>query len=92
MFFINKMDRENANFFKVLEQIREFFGHKAVPFQLPIGAEENFKGVVDIVNEKAYTFEGKNVKECDIPEDLKDNMEKYRSDLIEAVAETDDEL
>ena len=67
MFFINKMDRENANFNKVLEQIREFFGPKAVPFQLPIGSEANFNGVVDIVAQKAYTFDGKNVKETPSP-------------------------
>ncbi|MDN5300855.1 MAG: elongation factor [Thermoanaerobacteraceae bacterium] len=92
IFFINKMDRENANFYKVLDQIRQFFGQKAVPFQLPIGAEANFKGVVDIVHQKAYTFEGKGVKECLIPEELKADMENYRSMLVEAVAETDDDL
>jgi len=92
IFFINKMDRENANFNKVMEQIRELFGTKAVPFQLPIGAEANFKGVVDIVAQKAYAFDGKNVKECPIPEELKDEMENYRSAIMEAVAETDDEL
>jgi len=92
MFFINKMDRENANFNKVLDQIREMFGLKAVPFQLPIGAENNFKGIVDIVQKKAFTFDGKGVKPCDIPEDLKDEMENYRSMLVEAVAETDDDL
>lgn len=91
-FFINKMDRENANFYKVLDQIRRFFGQKAVPFQLPIGAEANFKGVVDIVHQKAYTFEAKGVKECPIPEELKSEMENYRSMLVEAVAETDDDL
>ncbi|WP_422447020.1 elongation factor G [Thermoanaerobacterium sp. DL9XJH110] len=92
VFFINKMDRENANFQKVLDQIRQFFGQKAVPFQLPIGAEAAFKGVVDIVHQKAFTFEGKEVKECPIPEDLKAEMENYRSMIVEAVAETDDEL
>jgi elongation factor G len=92
MFFINKMDRENANFKKVLDQIREFFGSKAVPVQIPIGAEANFNGIVDIVSNKAYTFDGKNVKECPIPDELKDDMEMYRSMLVEAVAETDDEL
>ncbi|NLZ52734.1 MAG: elongation factor G [Thermoanaerobacteraceae bacterium] len=92
IFFINKMDRENANFNKVLDQIRELFGPKAVPFQLPIGSEANFKGVVDIVSQKAYTFDGKNVKECPVPDELKDDMENYRSMMVEAVAETDDEL
>lgn len=92
IFFINKMDRENANFYKVLEQIRKLFGQNAVPFQLPIGAEANFKGIVDIVHKKAYTFEAKGVKECPIPDDLKADMENYRSMLVEAVAETDDDL
>lgn len=92
IFFINKMDRENANFNKVLDQIRELFGSKAVPFQLPIGSEANFKGVVDVVAQKAYTFDGKSVKECPIPDELKDEMENYRSMIMEVVAETDDEL
>jgi elongation factor G len=92
IFFINKMERENANFIKVLEQIREFFGLKAVPFQLPIGSESNFKGIVDIVKQKAYILEGKKIEECQVPEELKSDMEEYRSALIEAVAETDDEL
>ncbi len=92
VFFINKMDRENANFNRVLEQIREFFGSKAVPLQLPIGAEANFKGIVDIVSQKAYSFDDKNVKECTVPDELKDPMENYHSMMVEAVAETDDEL
>ncbi|MDI3481034.1 MAG: elongation factor [Tepidanaerobacteraceae bacterium] len=92
IFFINKMDRENANFFKVVDQIRQLFGQKAVPFQLPIGAEADFKGVVDIVHKKAYTFEAKGAKEGAIPEELKTEMENYRSMLVEAVAETDDDL
>jgi len=92
IFFINKMDRENANFNKVLGQIREFFGPRAVPFQLPIGSEANFNGIVDIVAQKSYTFDGKNVKECPVPDELKDDMENYRSMMMEAVAETDDEL
>ncbi|MDD4569165.1 MAG: elongation factor G [Tepidanaerobacteraceae bacterium] len=92
MFFINKMDRENANFYKVLDQIREFFGSKAVPLQLPIGSEANFNGIVDIVSQKAYSFDDKNVKECPIPDELKDEVEKYRSMMVEAVAETDDDL
>ncbi len=92
IFFINKMDRENANFNKVLNQIREFFGPKAVPLQLPIGSEANFNGIVDIVSEKAYSFADKNLKECAIPEDLRDTMAKYRSALLEAVAETDDDI
>lgn len=91
-FFINKMDRENANFDKVLNSIRDFFGPKAIPFQLPIGQAEDFKGIVDIVSAKAYIYEGKEIKETDIPENLKDFLEEYRLILVEAAAETDDEL
>lgn len=92
MFFINKMDRENANFRKVLNQIRDSLGHKAIPFQLPIGKEENFRGIIDLVCQKAYTFEDKNIKEIPIPDELKLDVEEYRVMLIEAAVETDDEL
>lgn len=92
MFFINKMDRENANFKKVLDEIRGSLGRRAIPFQLPIGKEENFKGIVDLVCEKAYTFEDKGIKEISIPDELKSDVEEYRVMLIEAAAETDDEL
>lgn len=92
MFFINKMDRENANFEKVLDEIRDSLGRRAIPFQLPIGKEENFKGIVDLVCEKAYTFEDKDIKEISIPDELKSDVEEYRVMLIEAAAETDDEL
>ncbi|MDI3533744.1 MAG: elongation factor [Thermosediminibacterales bacterium] len=90
--FINKMDRENANFLKVLEQARETFGQNVVPFQIPIGAEENFKGVVDVVDKKAYLFDGKNLKETEIPSELQNDLDTYREMIIEAVAESDDEL
>ncbi|HHY13077.1 MAG TPA: GTP-binding protein, partial [Thermoanaerobacterales bacterium] len=90
--FVNKIDRENANFFKVLEELREKYGNNVVPFQLPIGSEENFKGIVDLVNLKAQYFEGTDLKEGEIPEDLKSEMDNYRSYIIEAAAETDDEL
>lgn len=92
VFFINKMDRENANFFKVLDQLREMFGPNVVPFQMPIGAEANFSGFVDVVDKKAFYFEGKGLKEGDVPADLSDNIETYRNMIIEAVAESDDEL
>ncbi|NPV44184.1 MAG: elongation factor G [Firmicutes bacterium] len=92
MFFINKMDRENANFFKVLDDLRDKFGQNVVPFQLPIGAEANFKGFVDVVDMKAYYFDGKNLTEGEIPGDLKDKIDSYRDMIIEAVAESDDEL
>lgn len=92
IFFINKMDRENANFYKVADQIKEFFGPKAVLVQLPIGSEANFSGIVDIISQKAFAFDDKKLKECPIPEDLDDAVEENRTALLEAIAETDDEI
>ncbi|HHX77518.1 MAG TPA: GTP-binding protein, partial [Firmicutes bacterium] len=94
MFFVNKLDRENASFSRVLEQLREFFGLRAVPVQMPAGEEENLKGIVDLVNMKAVMFEagGLKFKEEDIPAGLQDKAKEYRNQLIEAVAESDDEL
>ena len=69
MFFINKMDRENANFSKVYEQLREVFGNKLVPIAIPIGAESNYKGVIDLIDMKAKLHEGNKVVEKDIPSD-----------------------
>lgn len=92
--FINKMDRENANFYKSLEALREMFGGTIVPITLPIGAEANFKGVVDLVKMKALIFEsgtGK-YKEEDIPADMMNDAETYREMLIEAAAEGNDDL
>ncbi len=93
--FINKLDRENANFERVLGQLQEFFGLGAVAVQLPLGSEDNFKGVVDLVKMKAYVYEdnsGMKYTEEDIPQDLKDKADEYREKMIEAVAESDDEL
>lgn len=90
--FVNKMDRENANFLRVVDQMKEAFGSHIVPIQLPIGAEANFKGVVDLLKMKAYYFEGGKVQEKDIPADLADEAATYRDTLVEAAAEADDEL
>ena len=60
---------------------------KAYSFQLPIGSEDNFNGIVDIIMQKAYSFDGKNVKECPIPDELKDDVENYWSALVEATSE-----
>ncbi|MDR1159187.1 MAG: elongation factor G [Syntrophomonadaceae bacterium] len=92
--FINKMDRENADFFKVLNEMKETFSDIIVPLQLPIGAEADFKGVVDLIKMKALFFEpgsGK-ITEGDIPEDMSEDAETYKEALIEAAAEADDEL
>ncbi len=92
--FINKMDRENANFDRVLEQLRQFFGLNVVPVQIPIGAEAAFKGVVDLIKMKAFLFgeDGKKITESDIPAELAAQVESYREKLMEVVAESDDEL
>jgi elongation factor G len=92
---INKMDRDNANFGRALESIRQFFGRQAVPVQLPIGEEKNFAGVVDVVNKKAYFFEkdesGK-MSEGPIPANLADEIESRNKELVELVAESDEKL
>ena len=89
--FINKLDRENANFDRAVEQLHEKFGATFVPFAIPIGVAENFRGVVDILCEKAYLYDGKEEKTGSIPEELSDQVRKYRDKLIEAAAEADDE-
>ena len=93
-FFINKMDRENANFDRTLEQLRQSFGLSVAPVTLPIGAEANFSGIVDLVTMKAYNFtdNGRKLEEREIPAELNAKVEEYRTALIEVVAETDDEL
>lgn len=93
-FFINKLDRENANFQRTLGQLRQTFGLSVAPVMLPIGAEASFSGVVDIVSQKAYSFtdNGRQVQEQEIPADMQDQVEEYRTALVEVVAESDDEL
>ena len=92
--FINKIDRENADFYKALNEMKESFSDNIVPVQLPIGAEDNFKGVVDLVKMKALIFEPGtgNISETDIPADMMDDVETYKEALIEAAAEANDEL
>src|SRR5690606_12039809 len=91
MVFVNKMDRENADFYKVYSRMRELFGNRVTAVQLPIGSQSDFKGVVDLVELKAYVFDGKNVKETEIPADMADLVEEHRAPLLEAAAEYDDE-
>lgn len=93
--FVNKMDRTGANYYRVVEQIRDRLHGNAVPIQLPIGAEENLTGIVDLVEEKAYIYKddlGKEVEETAIPEDMKEISSKYREQLIESISEYDDDL
>ncbi|HET6455666.1 MAG TPA: elongation factor G [Armatimonadota bacterium] len=89
--FINKMDRENADFYAVAEALRVRFGSRVVPVQLPIGGQDSLKGVVDLVEMKAQVGAGK-ATEGEIPADMADAVAKYREALIEAAAEVDDEL
>ncbi|MBO8158371.1 elongation factor G [Thermosyntropha sp.] len=92
--FVNKMDRENADFYKVLDEMKQISSDHIVPVQLPIGAEDKFRGVVDLIKMKALIFEkgtGKITVE-DIPSDMLDDAEAYREILIEAAAEADDDL
>lgn len=93
--FINKMDRMGASFEKSYKSILERLNKHAVRIQLPIGSEENFAGVVDLVRMKAYAFEGEmgiTIVEKEIPADMMDEAKKYRAELIEKIAETDDAL
>ncbi|MGN6539626.1 MAG: elongation factor G [Ginsengibacter sp.] len=94
--FVNKMDRSGADFLNVVKQVKEMLGAKAVPLQLPIGAEETFKGVVDLITMKAIVWDdatqGMTYHEIPIPEDMKDDVEEWRQHLVEAVAEYDEKL
>ncbi|MDJ1178522.1 elongation factor G [Roseofilum sp. BLCC_M91] len=93
--FVNKMDRTGANFFKVYEQIKDRLRANAVPIQIPIGSEGNFRGIVDLVRMRAkiYTNDiGTDIEETDIPEDVLEQAQEYHAKLIESVAETDDAL
>ncbi len=91
--FVNKLDRENADFFKVLGQLREHFDKKLVPLQIPIGKEDNFSGIVDLLSESAFSFDEEgNSEQIAIPDDLAEDVEQYREELLDAVVERDDEL
>src|SRR6266480_3767906 len=93
MVFVNKLDRENTSFDQALESLRRQFGLKVVPLQLPIGEQSGFKGVVDLVSQKGFTFEGGNkVQEVAIPAELKENISSYREQLIESAVESDDAM
>ncbi|MES0445125.1 MAG: elongation factor G [Desulfobacterales bacterium] len=91
--FINKLDRERADFSRTYKDAAESFEPKPVTLQLPIGSEADFKGVVDLVGMKAYTYDAKGkAKEVDIPSDMKDQVAEEREALVENVVESDDEL
>jgi len=94
--YVNKMDRSGADFYKVLAEIKDKLGAQAIPIQIPIGAEDGFEGVVDLITNKAYNWDGEDMGitffEVPIPEDVKEDVDKYRKQLIEGVAEESDEL
>jgi len=94
--FVNKMDRSGADFLNVVKQVKEMLGSKAVPLQLPIGAEDDFKGVVDLIKMKGIIWhmetEGMTFDEIPVPEDLVEEANQWRASLVEAVAEYDDKL
>lgn len=94
MIVVNKMDRERANFEKTIDEMRDSLPFTPVVLHMPIGAEDNFKGFVDVLSGKAYLFNGDKgtISEAEVPGELEDDMAMYREALMESVAETDDDL
>ena len=94
--YVNKMDRSGANFFQVVTQIKEVLGANAVPIQIPIGAEENFRGIVDLVTMKAYFWHdetmGADYHVEEIPAEVLDEANEWREKMVESLAEVDDDL
>lgn len=93
--FVNKMDKERADFYRTLGDIEQSFGITPIPLYLPIGKEESFRGIVDLIKQKAYEYPSEptaEFKEMDIPADMKEAVESQRNKLLEAISETDDEL
>ena len=90
MVVVNRMDRENADFFQTLSRLQSFFGKRCAPLQLPIGAQSSFEGVVDLLTLKS--FRGEKESEGAVPDSLSDQVARYREQLVEAIAEADDEL
>jgi len=90
LIFINKMDRENANFYQTVEQLQSKFAAKCLPLQLPIGAQDDFQGFIDLLTMKGYT--GSPAKETEVPASLEEQAGSFREKLVEAIAEVDDKL
>jgi elongation factor G len=90
--FVNRMDRENADYFSVVEKLRGLYGTAIAPVQIPIGQADRFTGVVDLIHMKAYTGVGREFTEIPIPSDLQATVEEYREKLVESAAEGDDAL
>lgn len=93
-FFINKLDRENSSYDKTLSQLKEKFGISVVPIQYPIGSEDNFKGVINVISKKARIHDEKTneIREIDVPEELLEKIDECKRMIMEAVAETNEEL
>ena len=95
MAYVNKMDIMGADFYRVVQMMKDRLKCNAVPIQLPIGSEDTFRGIIDLVNMKAYVYYddlGKDIREEEIPEDMKELAEKYHTEMVEHVAEQDDVL
>ncbi len=95
MAFVNKMDIMGADFYNAVSMMKERLSANAVPIQLPIGKEDDFKGVIDLMNMKAYIYnddKGTDISETEIPEDMKDQAEEYHNNMVESICETDDDL
>ncbi len=92
IFFISKLDEENADYFKTYEQLVENFGKKVIAFQIPIIENEKFTGIVDVIQQKAKHFDGKKFVETEIPAEYVDKVEELREPLMEAIAETSEEM
>ena len=90
LIFINKMDRENANFYKTVDELRSRFGPKCLPLQLPLGAHNDFKGIVDLLKMKGYV--GSKAEETEVPASLKDQVSSFHEKMVETIAEVDDTL
>ncbi len=95
MAFVNKMDIMGADFYNAVSMMKERLGANAVPIQLPIGKEDDFKGIIDLMTMKAYIYndeKGVDISEIEIPEDMKDEAEEYHNNMVESICETDDDL
>ena len=95
MVYVNKMDIMGADFYNVVDMMKTRLKCNAIPIQLPIGAEDTFVGIIDLVKSKAYIYNddlGKDITETEIPDDMKDKAAEYRQNMVEAVAETDEAL
>ncbi len=90
--FVNKMDRQGSDYLSAIAQMNEYLDANAIAFQIPIGSEENFEGIIDIISQKCYKFDDKLRYEVEIPDEFKEEVKKAREVLIEKLAEYDDEL